>query len=75
MKKKVIVDKNTYDRMTEIIKVFFKSERNEEIGDLSAKIYFEYILENIGPHLYNQGVKDCIAQMHDKVEDLYGCEI
>lgn len=75
MKKKMQLDKNTVERMVELIKVFFKNERNEEIGDLSARIVLEFIVNNLAPEFYNQGIRECIIAMHDKVEDLYGCEI
>jgi uncharacterized protein (DUF2164 family) len=33
---------------------FFKKNRGEEIGDLKAKLIFDFILEKMAPEFYNQ---------------------
>ncbi|GKX31111.1 hypothetical protein SH1V18_35910 [Vallitalea longa] len=49
-------------------------ERDEELGDLAAMLLMEFILEKIGPEIYNEAVNDCIKAMGDKVEELYALE-
>jgi len=56
-----------------IIKYFF-NEKNEEIGVLAATLLLEFICENIAPHFYNLGIRDSIAYLQERVEDMYSLE-
>jgi uncharacterized protein (DUF2164 family) len=53
------------------IKQFFEQERDEILGDLASGIILDFILEKIGPVIYNQAVADVQKYMSEKVEDLY----
>lgn len=57
-----------------LIKEYFYEERDEEIGDLAAILFMEFILEKVGPEIYNQAVNDCVKVMGEKVEELYALE-
>ncbi|MFA9397212.1 MAG: DUF2164 domain-containing protein [Clostridiaceae bacterium] len=71
MKKKLInINKEENDYMIQSIKKFFQNEREEEIGDLAASLVLDFIMEEIGPKIYNQGVYDSYQYMNDRVEDL-----
>lgn len=54
------------------IKLYFASERDEEIGDLAGEILLDFITEKIGPYYYNQAIMDIQKYMNEKVEDMYG---
>ncbi len=69
------IKKDTKNKIIEEIKRYFKEQRDEEIGDLAAMLFLDFIIEHIGPEFYNQGIKDSITYMHDKIEDLYSLEI
>jgi uncharacterized protein (DUF2164 family) len=56
------------------IKAFFYEERDEEIGDLAATLFLEFIMEKAAPIIYNQAISDAYRFMSDKLEDLYGLE-
>ena len=45
-------------------------ERSEEVGDLQAAFFLEFVLKEIGPSIYNQAVKDAQAHLHNAVADL-----
>lgn len=66
--------RETKKELIESIKLFFARERDEEVSDFQAAIVLDFILESIGPHIYNQAVADAHALMADKIEDLYGLE-
>lgn len=57
----------------EIIR-YFSVERDEDIGELSAELFLDFITEKIGPVFYNQGIRDAQAFLSEKLEDLYGIE-
>lgn len=75
MNKKIELNKETKDVILEEIKRFFYEERDEEIGELASILFLDFIMENIATEIYNKGVKDSIAFMTDKIDDMYGLEI
>lgn len=52
------------------IKEYFYEERDEDLGDLAASIVLDFIIEEIAPEFYNQGVYDSYTYMTDRVEDV-----
>lgn len=49
---------------------YFREERDEELGELQAKLLLDYVLKEIAPLAYNQGVRDAEKYFRAKVEDL-----
>ena len=66
----VKITKEQRDEMILAIKHYFLKEREEEIGDLRAGLMLDFILEELAPELYNQGVSDSYNYMKDTTEDL-----
>ena len=64
------VTKDQRDEMISAIKQYFLKEREEEIGDLRAGLMLDFILEELAPEFYNQGVSDSYTYMKDMIEDL-----
>jgi uncharacterized protein (DUF2164 family) len=62
--------KEKRDDMVSAIKNYFLKEREEEIGNLAAGLLLEFILDELAPEFYNQGVYDSYKHMEDKIEDL-----
>ena len=62
-------------RIISEIQYFFLRERDEEIGELAAGTILDFFAEQIGPTLYNAGVRDAVkqAEVHASrlEEDLY----
>ncbi|QDR80403.1 DUF2164 domain-containing protein [Sporomusa termitida] len=58
----------------EAIKHYFLTEKDELITDLSATLLLDFIWEMIGPHIYNQAIKDTHFLMSQKIEDLFVLE-
>jgi uncharacterized protein (DUF2164 family) len=50
------------------------ADRNlpEPMGELAAGLLLDYFLTEIGPLIYNQGVRDAATRMHQRIEDLEG---
>ncbi len=74
MNSKIKLDKEEKEHIVSQIIEYFEKEKNEEIGNLAATLYLDFITENIAPYFYNQGVKDSIAFMSDKIDDMYSLE-
>lgn len=62
--------KNKKEEMISEIKNYFLSEREEEFGDLSSNLLLNFIIEELAPEFYNQGVYDSYKYMSDRNEDL-----
>ena len=64
------VTKDQRDEMISAIKQYFLQEREEEIGDLRAGLMLDFILKELAPEFYNQGVSDSYTYLQDMTEDL-----
>ncbi|WP_077624313.1 DUF2164 domain-containing protein [Sediminibacillus massiliensis] len=53
------------------IKEYFEKERDEELGELAAGLFLDFITEELGPVFYNIGVEDSHAFIHAKLEDIF----
>ena len=70
----ISLEKEIRERIIEEIKSYYWNEEAEEISDFKAENLLDFFLENIGPHIYNKGIKDAYAFMMEKTEDLLGLE-
>ncbi|MGL4989856.1 MAG: DUF2164 domain-containing protein [Sarcina sp.] len=68
--KKFNISKQEEKQLINEIQLFFKNERGEDIGELFASIVLDFIIEKIGPSLYNQGVYDAHKFLNDSLDDL-----
>jgi uncharacterized protein (DUF2164 family) len=64
------ITKDQRNEMIAAIKHYFLKEREEEIGDLRAGLMLDFILEELAPEFYNQGVSDSYTYMKNTIEDL-----
>jgi len=62
--------KEKKEEMISEIKNYFLNEREEELGDLSTNLMLNFIIEELAPEFYNQGVYDSYKYMNDRTEDL-----
>jgi uncharacterized protein (DUF2164 family) len=63
------------EEMITMIKNYFLKERDEEIGDLAAKLILDFFLEKLGPDIYNQGIYDSYNYMNDRLIDILGIQL
>lgn len=52
------------------IRRYFREELEEEISEMRAKFLLEFVLTEIAPFAYNQGVRDAESHLRRSVEDL-----
>jgi uncharacterized protein (DUF2164 family) len=64
------ISREKRDEMVSAIKNYFEKEREEEIGDLASGLILDFIIEEIAPEFYNQGVYDAYKYMENMKEDL-----
>ncbi|MEI6499139.1 MAG: DUF2164 domain-containing protein [bacterium] len=56
------------------IKDYFQRENDEEIGDLGAGILLDFIIKELAPEFYNQGINDSYLYINDKILDVLGLQ-
>lgn len=64
------ISKENREKLTRSIKRYVAENLGEEIGDLKATLFLDYVIEEIGPYVYNQAIADAQAYMNDKVADI-----
>ena len=64
--------KETRSELRASLKRFFDEELDQKIGDLKAELVLQYILEEIGPTVYNKSIADAQAYFLARTEDLDG---
>ncbi|PRR78003.1 hypothetical protein CLLI_20980 [Clostridium liquoris] len=69
-KNKIKLTKEKRAEMISSIKSYFLNEREEELGELAASLILDFIIEELAPEFYNQGVYDSYAYMSDRLEDV-----
>ena len=52
------------------IQRYFREERGEEIGELAAGFWLDFMIEQIGPFTYNQAISDIQVVLTQKMESL-----
>lgn len=72
--KQVEFSKDIRQDLIRNIQAFFLQEREEEISEFQAVKVLEFIAADIGPHIYNQAIRDAHALLSNSIEDLYGLE-
>ena len=72
--KKFKLTKEVKEHIVLEIQKYFIDERDEEIGNLSAELLLQFMIEKVGPAIYNQGIRDAHSLVSKKLEDLYGLE-
>lgn len=60
------------------VQEYFELERDEQIGELAADQFVQYMMDELGPFLYNKGIHDARQMVEQKVinidEDLLSLE-
>ncbi|KJR47557.1 hypothetical protein UF75_2058 [Desulfosporosinus sp. I2] len=73
-KMEIELKKEVREVLLEAIRKYFWNERNEEITHLGAELLLDFIVNEIGPYIYNRGIEDSYNYMNERIEDLLGLE-
>ncbi|MHC8945269.1 uncharacterized protein (DUF2164 family) [Advenella incenata] len=49
---------------------YWKQEEDAELGELRAKLFLKYIVDEVGPCIYNQAIRDAQEYMQEKTMDM-----
>jgi uncharacterized protein (DUF2164 family) len=58
------------DAIAEKLKTYFQEELDRELGQFEAQFLLDFLIAELGPYFYNQGLYDARAVMEKRVEDI-----
>ena len=64
------LSKNEREKAAELVKEYLDREFGLDAGRLQAALFVDFLAERLGPCFYNNGVRDAIAFMEEKTEDM-----
>lgn len=56
--------------MLDQIQEYFELERDEQLGELAADQLLHFMIQELGPFMYNRGVEDARLMVEQKVMNL-----
>ena len=59
-------------RLLAVIKHHFSHEFEETLSDFRAQALLDFFVRELGPPVYNQGVRDASSYMQQKLADIEG---
>lgn len=75
MEAKITLSKENREELIAYIQDYFFKERDEELGDLAAGFILDFVLEKIGPVIYNQGIEDVYKYLETRNIDILELKI
>ncbi|MDO9194146.1 MAG: DUF2164 domain-containing protein [Undibacterium sp.] len=64
------LEKEIQKQALDSIQRYFDVNMEERIGSLQAAALLDFLLEEIGPSIYNQAVRDAQDQLQQRVQEL-----
>lgn len=55
-----------------LVQEYFGEEFDERLSDFRAEALLDFFIRELGPPVYNQGVRDACGAMQEKLTDLEG---
>jgi uncharacterized protein (DUF2164 family) len=65
---KIELEKPARDALARALSRYLKDELDLEVTGFDAVFLLDFVLERIGPHIYNQGLRDAQRLMQAKFE-------
>ncbi len=62
------LDKKIREGLAQALTRYLKDELDLDVKGFDAVFLLDFIIETLGPHLYNQGLHDAQALFRDKLE-------
>lgn len=69
---RVHLDGDRRAAMLQLVEGYFMDEFDEELSQFKAEQLLDFFIENLGPPIYNQAIRDAHAFIQDKLGDLEG---
>ncbi|PLC49803.1 hypothetical protein CR159_10945 [Pollutimonas subterranea] len=60
----------TEDQLADSLRRYWKQEENEDLGELRARMFVKFLVQEFGPSIYNQAVQDAQEYMQEKAAEM-----
>lgn len=67
---RVKIPKEDKNMIINNVRAYFELERSETIGELAAEQFIDFMINELGPYMYNQAITDARAVLHEKINQL-----
>lgn len=58
------------EQLSGSLRRYWKQEEDDDLGELRAKMFLKFIIEEIGPSIYNQAIQDAQEYMQEKASEM-----
>ena len=58
------------DELIQRIQTYFSAELSQELGNFEAEFLLDFFSENMGPHYYNQAIRDVQKHLSGSIDTL-----
>lgn len=72
---RIKLTKEKKEEMIARVQNYFLNEREEELGNLAATLFLNFVVEELAPEFYNQGVQDAYRYMTERCEDMLSIQL
>ena len=67
---RMVLNKEKREDMVKAIRTYFLKERGEEIGNLASGLILDFVIDDLAPEFYNQGVMDAHKYLSERIDDV-----
>jgi uncharacterized protein (DUF2164 family) len=67
---KIELPKESREAMAQALSRYLKDELDVEVAGFDAVFLLDFIVERLGPHIYNQGLADAQAVLSKKTDEI-----
>ena len=68
----VTLSDDATEKALKSIRRYFAEQLDQEIGELPSRLLLEFVLEEIGPSIYNGAIAEAQVYLRERVADLDG---
>jgi uncharacterized protein (DUF2164 family) len=69
---KIEFSKEERELLVRKVRLYFKEELDQEIGQFDAEFLLDFFVDDIGPYFYNRGIYDAQAILEKRLESIEG---
>lgn len=72
---KIKLTERIHDQIIYDLQTHFETEQDHDLTTLNAELLLDFILNTVGPMIYNQALIDAHRLMTEKTDDIYLLEL
>lgn len=66
----VKIPKEEKKQLIQNVQAYFEEERSETIGDLAAEQFIDFMMQELGPYIYNKAITDARLLVNEKFNQM-----